>query len=298
MFSMKNLGPLHYFLGMEVTRTASGFHLAQAKYIKDLLTRTNMADCKPIYTPSSSGRRFFLHDGEPVFDATEFRSVVGALQYLLFTYPDIAFSVNQVCQFMHSPTTVHWATVKCILRYLKGTHDHGMLYRPSSLSITAYADADYAGDPNDRRSIKGYCIFLCSNLISWCSKKQRGVSCSSTEAEYNQLAYTAVTLSWFRNLFHDLHLYLTPPQLWCDNISAPAVASNSVFQARMRHVEVDYHYVCEKVTRKEIVVGYVASPDQVADFLTKGLSSNRFCFLLSKLPVLGRPISLRGRDKL
>ncbi|KAM2975746.1 hypothetical protein FF1_001874 [Malus domestica] len=298
MFSMKDLGPLHYFLGMEVTRTASGFHLAQDKYIKDLLKRTNMADCKPIHTPSSPGRRLFLHDGEPLSNATEFRSVVGALQYLLFTRPDIAFSVNQVCQFMHSPTTVHWAAVKRILCYLKGTHDHGLLYRPSSLSITAYADADYAGDPNDRRSTGGYCIFLGSNLISWSSKKQRGVSRSSTEAEYRQLAYTAATLSWFRNLFHDLHLYLTPPQLWCDNISALAVASNPVYQARMRHVEVDYHYVREKVTRKEIVVGYVASSDQVADFLTKGLSSTRFRFLLSKLPVLGRPLSLRGRDKL
>ncbi|KAM1551006.1 hypothetical protein ACFX10_043195 [Malus domestica] len=297
LFSMKDLGPLHYFLGMEVTRTTSGFHLSQAKYIRDLLQRTHMADCKPIQTPSSSGRRLLLHEGDPLSDAIEYCSVVGALQYLLFTRPDIAFSANQVCQFMHSPTTVHWAAVKRILRYLKGTHDHGLLYRPSSLSITAYADADYAGDPNDRRSTGGYCIFLGSNLISWSSKKQRGVSRSSTEAEYRQLAYTAATLSWFRNLFHDLHLYLTPPQLWCDNIIALAIASNPVYQARMRHVEVDYHYVCEKVTRKEIIVGYVASPDQVADFLTKGLSSTRFQFLISKLPVLGRPLSLRGRDK-
>ncbi|KAM2298698.1 hypothetical protein ACFXTI_000641 [Malus domestica] len=279
LFSMKDLGPLHYFLGMEVTRTTSGFHLSQAKYIRDLLQRTHMADCKPIHTPSSPGRRLLLHEGDPLSDATEYRSVVGALQYLLFTRPDIAFAVKR------------------ILRYLKGTHDHGLLYRPSSLSITAYADADYAGDPNDRRSTDGYCIFLGSNLISWSSKKQRGVSRSSTEAEYRQLAYTAATLSWFRHLFHDLHLSLTPPWLWCDNISALAVASNPVYQARMRHVEVDYHYVREKVTRKEIIVGYVASSDQVADFLTKGLSSTRFHFLISKLPVLGRPLSLRGRDK-
>lgn len=103
MFSMKDLGPLHYFLGMEVTRTTSSFHLSQAKFLKC----TNMANCKPIHMPASPGHSLFLHEGEPISDATEFRNVVSALQYLLFTRPNIVFSVNQVCKFMHSPTTVH-----------------------------------------------------------------------------------------------------------------------------------------------------------------------------------------------
>ena len=273
LFSMKDLGPLNFFLGMEVTRTPIAMYLSQSKYIMDLLRRTKMTDCKPSSTPAPAGRRLSLHEGEPLSDVTEFRSTVGALQYLIFTRPDIAFAVNQVCQYMHSPTTTHWAAVKRILRYLKATHDHGLVYTASPLTLTAYADVDYAGDPDDRRSTGGYCIFLGSNLISWSSKKQRGVSRSSTEAEYCQLAYTSATLSWFRNIFRDLNIHLSPPRLWCDNISAIAVASNPVYQARMRHVEVDYHYVREKVTRKEIVVGYVASTDQLADLLTKGLSS-------------------------
>ncbi|KAM1792474.1 hypothetical protein ACFX12_036326 [Malus domestica] len=275
-FSMKDLGPLHYFLGMEITRTPTAMYLTQSKYILDLLKRTQMADAKPLSTPALPGRKLSLYEGEPLADGTTFRSIVGALQYLLFTRPDIAFAVNQVCQYMHLPTTTHWVAVKRILRYLKATHDRGLVYKPSFLSLTAFADADYAGDPDDRRSTGGHCIFLGDNLVSWSSKKQRGVSRSSTEAEYRQMAYTAATLSWFRHIFCDLRLPLTPPKLWCDNISALAVASNPVYQARMRHVEVDYHYVREKVTRNELVVGYVSSTDQLADLLTKGLSTARF----------------------
>ncbi|KAM1277315.1 hypothetical protein ACFX13_030432 [Malus domestica] len=297
VFSMKDLGPLHYFLGMEVHRSSNGIHLSQSKYISDLLHRTNMVACKPVSTPAVSGKRLSLYDGEPLQDITKFRSVVGALQYLTFTRPDIAFSVNQVCQFMHQPTTTHWIAVKRILRYLKSTPDHGLVYKLGPLTLTAFADSDYAGDPDDRKSTGRYCIFLSPNLVSWSSKKQKGVSRSSTESEYRQLAITAATISWFRKLFKDLHLHLSPPKVWCDNISAIFLASNPVFHARTRHVEVDYHYIREKVTRQELQVGYVVTQDQLADFLTKGLSTYRFNYLLSKLPVRRQPLSLRGCDK-
>lgn len=178
-FSMKDLGHLSYFLGMEIKCNSQAMYLSQSKYILDLLKKTNMADAKPLTTPAAPGRKLSLYEGEPLSDGTTFRSVVGALQYLLFTRPEIAFAVNQVCQYMHSPTTSHWALVKRILRYLKGNHDYALVYTPSSLALTAFADADYAGDPDDRQSTCGYCIFLGNNLISWSSKKQRGVSRSS-----------------------------------------------------------------------------------------------------------------------
>ncbi|KAI5334816.1 hypothetical protein L3X38_024949 [Prunus dulcis] len=126
-FFMKDLGPLHYFLGMEVVRTSTGLHLSQSKYILDLLTRMKMLDYKPLPTPAVGGRKLSSHDGDLLSDVSEYRSVVGALQYLTYTLPDIAFTVNQVCQFMHTPTTTHWAAVKWILRYLKSTSDHGLV---------------------------------------------------------------------------------------------------------------------------------------------------------------------------
>lgn len=165
---MKDLGPLNYFLGIEIKRTTHAMYLSQSKYILDLLKKTNMADAKLLTTHAAPGCKLSLHKGEPLWDGTSFQSVVDTLQYLMFTCLDIAFAVNQVYQYMHFPTTIHWATVKRILRYLKGTHDHSLVYKPSSLALTSFVDA---GDLDNYHSTGGYYIFLGANLISWSSKK-------------------------------------------------------------------------------------------------------------------------------
>lgn len=195
---------------------------------------------------------------------------------------------------MHKSTTVHWMAVKRILRYLKGSVQYGLVYQPGSNLIQAYSDADYAGNPDDRHSTGGYVVYFGLNPISWSAKKQRTVSRSSTEAEYRQLAYTAAELSCIRALFRDLGVGLPVPTLWCENISSIALASNPVFHARTKHLEVDYHYVREKVLRGELVIRYIATQDQVADIFIKGLSRQRFAGLRFKLMVRDSPISLRG----
>jgi hypothetical protein len=113
-FALKDLGPLHYFLGIEVHHTTYGIHLSQAKYTTDILNRAGMVSCKGVSTPPPSTSKLFVQDGEPLGpeDATKYRSMVGALQYLTLTRPDISFSVNKVCQFLHSPTTAHLTVVK------------------------------------------------------------------------------------------------------------------------------------------------------------------------------------------
>ncbi|CAL2238866.1 unnamed protein product [Prunus armeniaca] len=294
LFSMKDLDRLNYFLGIAATYEGSMLHLTQKKYASDLLTRTGFADCKPISTPCISGQKLSLHSGEPLMDPSEYCQVVSALQYLTITQPDLSYAVNQVCQFMHSPTTLHWQVVKCIMRYLKATYDHGLRYQPGNRVLNAYSDADYAGDPDTRHSTGGFCVYFGSNLISWSSKKQKTVSRSSTEAEYRQLAYTAAELSWLHSIFRDLCIFLPTPTLRCDNVSSIALASNPVFHSRTKHLEVDYHYVREKVIRGELRVNYICSQDQVTDLFTKGLSSSRFKALVFKLPVLQGPLSLRG----
>ena len=130
-----------------------------------------MMDCKPCKTPCAAASRLSKTEGTLLADPSTYRSIVGALQYLTFSRPDIAFSVNSVCQFMHSPTDIHFAAVKRILRYLKGTLDLGVLYQPGSLDLSAFTDADWAGDPSDRRSTSGFCVFLGSNPITWGAKK-------------------------------------------------------------------------------------------------------------------------------
>lgn len=166
------------------------------------------------------------------------------------------------------------------------------------MQLSAFFYADYVGDPDTRHSTSGFCIYLGSNLVSWSSKKQKMVSHSSTEAEYTQLAYKAVELSWLRSLFKDLQLQLARPKIWCDNISLISLASNPVFHSRTKHLEVDYHYVREKVVRGELLVNYICSQDQIADLLTKGLSSARFKLLMSKLSVVPRSVSLQGAERL
>ena len=116
---MKDLGPLHFFLGMEVSRSSNELVLTQTKYALELLHRTNMLAAKPLSTPAPFGFKLYQFDGDPLSDATTYRSIVGALQYLTMTRPDLSYAVNQVCQFMHAPTTTYFEAVKRILRYLK-----------------------------------------------------------------------------------------------------------------------------------------------------------------------------------
>ena len=141
-FELKDLGPLHYFLGLQLQYHEVGFSVHQTKYATDLLTKFDMTNCKPSSTPYSSLSRLNQTQGTPLPNPTHFCSLVGALQYLTFTKPDLSFAVNQVCQFMHPPTDTHMVAAKRILRYLKGTLNHGLLFRPSSLTLQAYANTD------------------------------------------------------------------------------------------------------------------------------------------------------------
>jgi transposase InsO family protein len=286
VFDLKDLGPLHYFLGLQVTRSSSGLYLNQAKYTHDLLKKHNMLTSKSAKSPSCPNTRLSLHESDPLPDPHGYRSLVGALHYLTFTRPDISFSVHQVCQYMSAPTTVHLAAAKRILRYLQGTLHHGIAFTPGPLHLSAYTDADWAGDPDDRRSTSGYLVYIGSNPITWSAKKQPTVSRSSTEFEYRALAIASAELCWIRALLKDLGIFIShTPILWCDNVSALAIASNPVFHARTKHIEVDFHFVRERVLRKDLEVKFVSTIDQLAEIFTKSLPTQRFIDLQRNLTV-------------
>lgn len=212
---------------------------------------------------------------------------MGALQYITITRPDIAFSVNKVSQFSHQPLDTHYKAVKRILRYLKGTLHHGLvLKRSPNLSLTGFSDADWGGDPDDRRSITGYCVFLGANAITWSSKKQTTVSRSSTEAEYRSLANLTTEVIWIQTLLQELRVPLPQkPTLWCDNLSTVALSANPVFHSRSKHFELDLHFVRERVIDRRIEVNHVPSYEQVADILTKPLSLDNFLKFRKKLTI-------------
>ncbi|RVW83187.1 Retrovirus-related Pol polyprotein from transposon RE1 [Vitis vinifera] len=254
-FSLKDLGHLSYFLGVEVIPNDHGILSSQQSYIVDLLTRTKMMDAKPVHTPLPTSPPITLHSGSPLKDSTEYRTIVGSLQYLLITRPDITFAVNKLSQYIHQPTTEHWIL-------------------------------------DDLTSTSFYVVYIGRNPISWSSKKQRTVARSSTEAEYRSAAATAVELNWVSSLLTQPGVVLLQsPVIYCDNIGATNLCSNPVFHSKMKHVAIDFHFIREQVQNGTLRVSHVSSDDQLVDALTKPLPKSRFLSLKSKIGLVTRPQS-------
>ncbi|XP_019179906.1 PREDICTED: uncharacterized protein LOC109175111 [Ipomoea nil] len=250
-FRIRDLGRPRFFLGVEATYSDNGLMLSQQRYMNELLRKASTESCKPLSTPMALAASTPTAGSPPLDDPTPYRCLVGSLMYLLITRPDLAFSVNRLCQFMHTPTQDNWASLKRVLRYVQGTQSLGLrLTQSSSPVVHAFSDSDWAGCSLDRKSTAGYAVFLGPNLVSWTSRKQRTVARSSTEAEYKALA----------------------------NVAA-------------EHVEVDYHFVRDKVSTGALKVNFVSTNDQLADIFTKPLSSARFGDLRCKLGVVPCPAS-------
>ncbi|XP_019172664.1 PREDICTED: uncharacterized protein LOC109168065 [Ipomoea nil] len=277
MFKIRDLGTPGFFLGIETGKVNDGMLLSQHHYMGDILTRAGMMDCKPLATPAAVTQAVSL-SAQPFENPTQYRRIVGALQYLTITRPDLSYAVNRLCQFMHSPTEDHWSLLKRVLRYVKGTQDYGLRLSPSSSTdLHAFSDSDWAGCPVDRKSTSGYAVFLGSNLISWLSRKQRTVARSSTEAEYKALADVSTEVTWVVSLLRELGLHSGQPStFWCDNLGATYLCANPVFHARTKHVEIYYHFVRDKVASGDFIVNFVSTKDQLADIFTKPLPGPRF----------------------
>jgi hypothetical protein len=288
VFEIKDLGALTYFLGIEICRTDNGLFLSQRKYTLDLLTETGMLGCKPASTPLEDGykvnRKGETND-EPFEDYQQYRRLVGKLIYLTITRPDLCFAVNQVSQHMQAPTRYHWTMVERILKYLKGNPGQGVwMGKNGSSDITGYCDADWAGDRNDRKSTTGYCTFVGGNLVTWKSKKQKVVACSTAEAEYRAMRKLTDELVWLKALLKDLGRDTKEPiTMHCDNQAAIHIASNSVFHERTKHIEVDCHKVRERIEQGIVLPCYTPSMDQLADIFTKAASSKVCQHIYGKL---------------
>lgn len=274
VFNMKDLGDIHYFLGLQIARDETTLTVTQTRYLVSLLQKFGLAGAKPVATPLASGTLLTATDGALLKDPTLYRQLVGSLQYLTLTRPDISYSVHRVCQYMHAPREPHLIAAKRIFRYLKGTLNLGLhLVHTPLIALHGFCDADWAGCHDDRRSTSGFAIYMGNNLLSWGAKKQATVSRSTAEAEYRALASTTAELMWFMNLLQSIGYHLPPPKLYCDNISAVTMAKNPVFHHRTKHIEIDVHFVREQVARGDLLLEHVAGPDQIADIFTKPLCS-------------------------
>ncbi|PKU87871.1 Retrovirus-related Pol polyprotein from transposon TNT 1-94 [Dendrobium catenatum] len=285
-FALKQLGQISLFLGIQVIRTNNGFFLSQAHYAQQLLQEVGLSNCKPAPTPITPASKHQTDNTKPFPDVTLYHRLAGSLQYLSIPRPDIAFATNQVCQHMQSPTETDFQHIKRIFRYIKGTATYDLPILTGDTNLSTFTDANWASDHTDRKSISGFCTFMGPNLISWSVKKQVTVAKSSTEVEYRALSAATSDVLWIRRLAEELQLHQpSPTNIYCDNLSAIAIAKNPVFHARTKHIEIDFHFIRQQIANGSISIQHIPSQDQVADILTKPFSSSRFEFLCSKLSI-------------
>eukprot|EP00253_Pinus_taeda_P002408 PITA_02408 len=259
-FEMIDLGELHYFLGIEVWQKEDGIFMSQAKYTWDILKKFRMLSCKPATTPLEVGLKSYRHDDSNSVDVTLYHQLVGSLIYLTTTRPNISFAVSMVSRFMAKPKELHWKVVKRILRYLRGTVGYGLVYRSiEDFRLIGYADSDWAGCMDDRKSTLGYSFSMGSATVAWSTNKQSTISLLTTEAEYKAVATATTTCEaiWLRRILEDLHEQQEQPtQLTCDNQSAIQMTKNPVFHNKTMHIDIQYHFVRDLVQQGVIEIEY------------------------------------------
>jgi hypothetical protein len=277
---MSDLGLLSYYLIIEVVQGPAGITLCQAAYTRKILERCSMATCNSTTTPMENRLKLSKSSDKELVDASDYRSIIGVLRYLLHTRPDLTFTVGYLSRFMEDPHEDHLMAVKRVMRYITGTQEHVLFctrLKDGLAKLVGYSDTDMAGDIDSHKSTSGVIFFLGGNLISWQSTKQRVVVLSSCKAEY--MAAVAATCQgiWLAHLLIGmLGSEVEAPELWVDNQSTIALSKNPVFHDRSKHIDVRYHFVRECVDEYRIKLSYIATEKQVADVLTKALGLPRF----------------------
>ncbi|XP_055633178.1 uncharacterized protein LOC129773576 [Toxorhynchites rutilus septentrionalis] len=239
-----------------------------------------MKQCKSVSTPMEAGLQLLKSEAEKKLNKS-YRELIGCLTYLMVTSrPDISAAVNYFSQFQSNPSEEHWVHAKRMLRYLRGTADHGLVYERSSVPIrqvVGFADSNWATDVNDRRSVSGILFKLYEATICWSTRKQSTVSLSSTEAECSALADAACEATWIQKVLNELGLLEAKPSLvYEDNQSTIAIMKSTGPSKRLKHTDVKIKYVSECVAKKKLEICYISTSEQQADLLTKGLSAIPF----------------------
>ncbi|XP_016186328.1 uncharacterized protein LOC107628038 [Arachis ipaensis] len=285
LFKIKDIGELKFFLGFEFARSKRGITMYQRKYCLDLLEEYGMLGSKSCSTSMDYTSHLSKESGDPMPNASEYRRLLERLLYLTNTRLEISFAVGKLSQFLDCPTNKHFQAALRVLKYLKSAPAQGLLFKTESdLQLTGFSDSDWATCPDTRRYISGYCFFLGTTLITWKSKKQVTVACSSAEAEYRALAASTCEAQWIVFILQDLTVpILKPAAIYCDNQSALHIAANPVFHERTKHIEADSHIVRDKAQAQVIKLLPISTLHQTTDIFTKVLSPAPFSSCHSKL---------------
>ena len=282
LFSMKDLGQIAYFLGIQFEREGNFVTMHQSQFIKKILQKFGMENCRPRSTPCEiNANKPCENEGSEPADSTLYRSIVGSLIYLMTaTRPDLCYVVTRLSQHMSSPTLDDFTRAKHVLRYLKNTADQGLVYKKSSEppKLTGHCDSDW-GSSDDRRSITGYCFGLSSDesIISWKSKKQHTVALSTCEAEYMSICAAVQEGKFLTQILSEMLPQTEGSKfdLYCDNQGAIALSKNPVQHQRSKHIDIKYHFIRSEVQNETLNLMYVPTGDNIADVFTKPVSRVR-----------------------
>jgi hypothetical protein len=296
-FKLRDLGPTIFLLGVEIARKREErkLYLSQCQYVINKLEEFDIADCKPVGTPMLSGTKLTSENSPKTPDERRemenipYINAVGSLMYLAtMTHPDIAYTVGVLARFNSNPGMVDWKAVKHLFRYLKGTLDMKLEYGPDpsidkDMFIT-FSDADHGGDKDCGKSTSGYMVKLGMGVVCWRSKLQPVVTRSTTEAEYLAGGAAGMEICWMQNLLKELgYTPSAPSKLFMDNQSAMSVAKNPEHHGRMKHLDLCYYWLRDKVAENRIQPIYLKTEDMPADLLTKPLAKPQVKKLRAKM---------------
>jgi hypothetical protein len=284
---IKNLGELKYSLGIKFERNRQNRTIAldQSKYVNEILTKFKMLDCKPMATPMDTNHALSIKmcpttpEARREMSNIPYREAVGSLMYLaVSSRPDIATAVNIVSRYLNDPGQEHWTAVKRILRYLRGTPDLKLtLGGTSKLVLNGYADADWGGDLDQRKSTTGYIIRLGDSVISWRSRRQPTVAKSTTEAEYMSLSDCISEMLYLLPILDAMGYESAEAiRVMEDNQGCIAVANNAINNSRAKHIDISYHFIRDYIQKGKFQVVYCETLKMIADIMTKPLSKYLF----------------------
>jgi hypothetical protein len=259
--------------------------LDQSKYVNEILTKFKMLDCKPMATPMDTNHALSIKmcpttpEARREMSNIPYREAVGSLMYLaVSSRPDIATAVNIVSRYLNDPGQEHWTAVKRILRYLRGTPDLKLtLGGTSKLVLNGYADADWGGDLDQRKSTTGYIIRLGDSVISWRSRRQPTVAKSTTEAEYMSLSDCISEMLYLLPILDAMGYESAEAiRVMEDNQGCIAVANNAINNSRAKHIDISYHFIRDYIQKGKFQVVYCETLKMIADIMTKPLSKYLF----------------------
>lgn len=293
VYKMKDLGELTLALGLEVKRDRSArtLTLSQKAYTESILQRAGLGEANPQATPMEFKLKLVTStDTTTASSIKEYQSLMGEVQYLVTgTRPDIAHTVSILSRFSSNPDAKHWAALKRLLRYLRGTTDLSLVYRggPDRTAepvLTGFSDSDYAWDDETARSMTGYVFQLCGSSISWQSKRQATVATSTSTAEYVALSEAAREAAWLRAVLGELGYDMSDPTAIFGDNAASVLRSNGPQQRnRDKHINVRHHYIREQVEEGAISVTRIGTGDMAADILTKSLARDKHVAMVKLL---------------